>query len=71
MSGIRRRTDEGKFAECPFCASLDIGGSCSKVYCCECGLTVHKDGPLKHAIKAWNTRGGKYLDEEVKNNEKI
>lgn len=60
---VKRRIDEGRLAECPFCASLDIGGSCGKVYCCKCGVTVERQGPLKNAIKAWNTRKGVCLDE--------
>jgi len=61
MSDIRRRIDSGKLAECPMCASLDIGGSMGIVSCYGCGLSIKKEAPLQNAVDAWNTRNGKPL----------
>ncbi len=61
MSEVRRRIDSGYLAECPMCASLDIGGANITVSCHKCGLTIARPGPLQNAIDAWNTRGGKPL----------
>lgn len=63
MSNVRRRTDDGRLAECPLCGSLDIGASMGSVYCYGCGLSIDRPFPLKNAIDAWNMRGGKSLDE--------
>lgn len=60
MSEARRRIDEGCLAECPMCASLDIGGAYNNVRCYGCGLSITKFS-LAEAIAAWNTRGGKPL----------
>lgn len=63
---VRRRVDEGHIAECPLCGSLDVGGAHDNVHCYGCGLNITKEPPLQNAIDAWNMRGGKSLDADMK-----
>lgn len=56
MSAVLRYTSDGALAECPCCASLDVGGAHNTVHCYTCDLSISRTGPLQNAIDAWNRR---------------
>lgn len=56
MNAILRYTRDGALAECPCCASLEVGGAHNTVHYYSCYLSISRTGPLQNAIDAWNRR---------------